>query len=906
MKLYIYLIILFVGIFDTLVAQNIPQIKGKVQDKKTGEALSFANIYISNTTIGTQTNENGEFVLKVPSLPNLKLIVSYVGYQSLEKVIEDGYNLIELVSDDKLLNEIKVSSRKDDKWNNLYKDFEKVFLGNSEAAKMCKILRPWEVDLEKFNQKLTAHAALPIEIENRYLGYKVFWYLNTFESSPMSFSMLGNSRFELLSPKDDKEALRWKQNREEAYKGSLTHFLASLYRGTSKAEGFRIFQENILFKGKNRQANFGVELSVKKSVREISLDSIVKCQNKLCYLNLQNQIEVHFTGKIENQPLYNDIPYQVSWLEGKEKILAFNAFGILEKPSNIEMSGSMSATRISELLPIDYQLIAEQQPIIQQKLWQEKVWLQTQKAFYHPQERIWIKASMIYENPLYQDSLSKVLYVDLISPKNKILMSQIWAVYNGEANGDMLLSDSLETGIYYLRAYTQWMRNFGDSTFFYKKLPILSKHERVLFKKSENLSDEQLTIKLNKEQVVVGDSIELTINGLPFQSYSIAVLHEKSTGIIDVPLYTFNEKSIFKATFPAEKSLLVQGTTKDKNNKLCFSNLSVVNVKNKNLSILETDTNGKFSIENQWAEDSLKLLIKATDTKGRKLRTINIIERNIPPIKIPILPEITILNNSENVFVDNEYQKIDNSILLNTVSVKARKEENERWDRSYKIYGKADYVVNATEIQDKVSDENLITFLQGRVPGVKIDVRLDEKLLGKRHYRVRIRGRAGFTESPTETGVSTTYEPLVLIDGIPFPDIEQLETMSVSQIDRIEVINRIEPIFGARGSNGIIAIYTKSLAKNTLASFDTSSYPNFQQVSIPAFSITNIFTQNPKQQSTIYWNPSVFSDKTGKMTLKFSVGSLAQNRIIQVVGIDVKGKIRVAQTKFSVEELIEK
>jgi hypothetical protein len=141
-----------------------------------------------------------------------------------------------------------------------------------------------------------------------------------------------------------------------------------------------------------------------------------------------------------------------------------------------------------------------------------------------------------------------------------------------------------------------------------------------------------------------------------------------------------------------------------------------------------------------------------------------------------------------------------------------------------------------------------------------------------------------------------------LIDGIPFPDIEQLETMSVSQIDRIEVINRIEPIFGARGSNGIIAIYTKSLAKNASISFDTSSYPNFQQVSIPAFSIPNIFIQNPKLQSTIYWSPSVFSDKTGKITLKFSVGSLTQNRIIQVVGLDVKGNIRVAQTKFSVVE----
>ncbi len=130
--------------------------------------------------------------------------------------------------------------------------------------------------------------------------------------------------------------------------------------------------------------------------------------------------------------------------------------------------------------------------------------------------------------------------------------------------------------------------------------------------------------------------------------------------------------------------------------------------------------------------------------------------------------------------------------------------------------------------------------------------------------------------------------------------------MSVSQIDRIEVISRIEPIFGARGSNGIIAIYTKNLAKNTVTSLDTSSYPNFQQVSIPAFSIPNIFTQNPIHQSTIYWNPSIFSDETGKATLKLNGGNFIGNRIIQIVSIDVKGKIRIAQAKFIVEKLIVK
>ena len=58
---------------------------------------------------------------------------------------------------------------------------------------------------------------------------------------------------------------------------------------------------------------------------------------------------------MENQPVYTDIPYQVSWLDGEKKLVGFDAFGMLEKPSDIAMAGSMSAARIADLLPVDFQ-----------------------------------------------------------------------------------------------------------------------------------------------------------------------------------------------------------------------------------------------------------------------------------------------------------------------------------------------------------------------------------------------------------------------------------------------------------------------------------------------------------------------------------------------------------------------
>jgi CarboxypepD_reg-like domain len=890
MKLSTTIFILLLSAFATN-AQIIDIVKGKVLDKSTLEPIPFANIYVNNTTIGTQTNEDGVFSIKVSTIKNVQLIVSSIGYKSLEKSLNIGENIIELEPDNTQLAEIKVSSKKDKKWISLYKDFEKVFLGSSEAAKFCKILQPWQIDLTKINNVLIAKTTQPIEIVNHYLGYKVFWYLKSFESSSQSFSITGNSRSELLKAKNRKEADYWSRNRSEAYKGSLEHFLKSLYKGNAASEGYKIYQETVLGKGKNRNSNFGNELNIKKTVQEINPVSLVICQNKKCFLNLENQIEVHFINKNENKPSYSDIPYQVSWVDGLEKMVAFDSLGHLDKPSNLLTSGSMNQGRIAELLPLDYQLNESESPKVLPKYWQESVKLYTQKAFYHPSERVWMKATMNYENRAFRDSLSKILYVDLISPQKKIIASQQWEIYNGEANGDILLPDSMQTGIYYLRAYTNWMRNDDDSTIFYKTLPILNYNQRVDSENPKEIFIDNLALKLSKEKLFVGDSLEVTLQGIPYHSYSISVLNEKLVNCVETNSTEFLQKKLTNILFPIEKSFSISGITKDQKGKGVESKITLVDVVNNNFSEIETDKIGSFMIENIWGSDSLKYLIKATDLKGKKTRKIEIQEKNNLEIKIPILPKIEIINTTENEYIDNEIKNSVNATMLNTVTVKAKKNNNDDLTEKSKLYSRADYVVKASDFQNRVADENLITFLQGRVPGLNIQTAFND---GIKSYKIRVRGRSGMDQfsSPSE------YEPLFLIDGIP-TDIRILGTMNASQIDRIEVITRVEAMFGARGANGVIAVYS---AKGKIPA-QTQNYFDYQLINVQGINQPNIFVQNAENQSTLYWNPFVFTDYSGKATLKISVGNTPQNRIIQVIGIDENGKPSVVQKFFTVESL---
>ena len=53
-------------------------------------------------------------------------------------------------------------------------------------------------------------------------------------------------------------------------------------------------------------------------------------------------------------------------------------------------------------------------------------------------------------------------------------------------------------------------------------------------------------------------------------------------------------------------------------------------------------------------------------------------------------------------------------------------------------------------------------------------------------------------------------DPLYLIDGIPVSDVNAVLAIPVEDIDRIEILKGPScAIYGSRGGNGVIAIYTK-------------------------------------------------------------------------------------------------
>ncbi|WP_369047755.1 TonB-dependent receptor [Tenacibaculum sp. UWU-22] len=92
-------------------------IKGKVIDNKTREGLPYVNVIIVGTSIGTITNENGEFTIPNSPLGYVKIEISYVGYTTvisndyLVTQEKTPYVVLEISESNATLNEVVIKRK---------------------------------------------------------------------------------------------------------------------------------------------------------------------------------------------------------------------------------------------------------------------------------------------------------------------------------------------------------------------------------------------------------------------------------------------------------------------------------------------------------------------------------------------------------------------------------------------------------------------------------------------------------------------------------------------------------------------------------------------------------------------------------------------------------------------------
>lgn len=331
-RLIIFLLIVTSISQFTFAQEKKFTLEGRVTDKQSGEPLVLVNVYLSETTLGSATDKNGNF--KISDVPNslFSLVASTIGYehQTVTVDLRKGVNKfieIKLTPKTYELGEISVKDRIDEKWKKQLQIFEKLFFGNNEFAKYCKIINPYQINFEESTSSFTAETSLPLKILNTALGYEIECILKFFQYDKRKRSLVYSTlpKFsEIIS--SDKDSINFFiENRKKAYLGSTTHLLALLAKG----------------KFNYRDEGFVLKLDsgpVGKSDEIVKRDTV----NNLYYLNYSGCMTVQ---------------YWVTGLQQSSKICLkygsteFSSDGYLMFPGEFEISGAMTKEGVATQLP---------------------------------------------------------------------------------------------------------------------------------------------------------------------------------------------------------------------------------------------------------------------------------------------------------------------------------------------------------------------------------------------------------------------------------------------------------------------------------------------------------------------------------------------------------------------------
>lgn len=101
---------------------------------------------------------------------------------------------------------------------------------------------------------------------------------------------------------------------------------------------------------------------------------------------------------------------------------------------------------------------------------QEKVYLRSDRSVYAAGDTIWVAASAFSGSDHLPDPNIRTLYAELISPDNIFLYRLKIELKDGNGSVDFPLSPDLKEGVYQLRAYSDWMKNFEEAFLFRKNI----------------------------------------------------------------------------------------------------------------------------------------------------------------------------------------------------------------------------------------------------------------------------------------------------------------------------------------------------------------------------------------------------------------------------------------------------
>ena len=365
----------------------------------------------------------------------------------------------------------------------------------------------------------------------------------------------------------------------------------------------------------------------------------------------------------------------------------------------------------------------------------------------------------------------------------------------------------------------------------------------------------------------------------------------------------FSWQDVMQDSLPAPKRYVEQGITLSgqvkRNNRTISEKVTLsIYLYSDSVSTMlaqETNETGFFEIHNMVFSDSLSARLQGMNKKGNQNLSflINLFE---PPkvtlVKIPFYP-VTVEAEQLKAYLKRaeEYQEIVRKVranrekLLNEVTIKGKKEV-ERDTR--KLYNNADATLKVTQ-QMASSAFSVLDMLAGRVAGVQVTGQ-------GMTARVSIRGNQG--------------EPQFVLDGMPV-EKDVITSINVNDIESIDVLKGASAaIYGSRGGNGVIAVYTKRGNENYDYSKEVvpgvlvtsiAGYNTPRAFYMPKYEVTRQEDARPDFRSTVFWAPMLRTGKDGKVKVSYYGSDTVAPMDVRANVLSADGRAGATQLVYSIQ-----
>jgi TonB-dependent SusC/RagA subfamily outer membrane receptor len=308
--------------------------------------------------------------------------------------------------------------------------------------------------------------------------------------------------------------------------------------------------------------------------------------------------------------------------------------------------------------------------------------------------------------------------------------------------------------------------------------------------------------------------------------------------------------------------------------KNCKVQLSIMDAYNDVFTQTATEK-GYFLFDRMVYYDTISVKIEAWRPNGRRNLVIVLPDEKINEIR-GFQGDHSLITLSERDQKAFRVERFEEARIAYLEDKEQQKEQQK--DELKGIYSEPDFVLRSDDFPK--GNRDIIEVIKGRIPGVNV--------IGD---KVQIRGPGSFFSS---------NEPLYLIDGMPVRDVDAVKSIPVEQIERVEVLKGPSAaIYGMRGSNGVIAIYTKRghYMKRGVIEFDMLGFNTPRAFYQPRYIPEN----EPDVNYTLVWEPVILVNESGKATVVFDKPSIQGDYRFIIEGASYMGLVGMAERVMSNE-----